>query len=104
MKAFNRISIGLLVGGLALAAALLTTACTSSGSGSSRTYIHYGAGYRGFYRHPWGYPPRYIGGGIGGGAVDPDWGVEPPGGPVALPMPDMGMPDFDMMDMGDFDW
>jgi len=101
VNALSRTSISLLVVGLSLAAMLLTSACSSSGSGSTRTYMHYGAGYRGFYRRPWGYRPPYIGGGI---EIDPDWGVEPPSGPIAMPLPDMGMPDMGSMDMGSFDW
>jgi hypothetical protein len=33
--------------------------------------------------------------------VDPDWGVEAPSAPIAVPMPEMGMPDFGGMY---FDW
>ena len=36
MKAFTRISIGLLVAGLSLATLLVTSACSGSGSGSTR--------------------------------------------------------------------
>jgi len=92
------ISIGLLLGVSSLAAVMTVPACSSGSSGSTRTYIHYGAGYRGFYRRPWGYHPIYI----GRDEVDPDWGVD--GGFIDMPMPDMGMPDFDTMDMGSFDW
>lgn len=102
MNALAKTSICLLVAGLSLAAVLLTSACSSSGSGSTRTYIHYGAGYRGFYRRPWGYRPPYIGGREID--IDPDWGVEPPSGPIAMPLPDMGMPDMGTMDLGSFDW
>lgn len=100
MKLNHRLTAVSLVSALALGAMLLTAACSGGSSGSTRVYTSYGAGYRGFYRRPWGYPPAYI----GDREVDPDWGVEAPSGPVALPMPDMGMPDFDMMDMGSFDW
>jgi hypothetical protein len=37
----------------------------------------------------------------GGMPVDPDWGVEAPSAPIALPMPDMSIPDFGGMDL---DW
>jgi len=102
MKAFKSVSLSLAVVVLAAASVVLTTACSSGGSGMSRTSMHYGAGYRGYYRQPWGYPPVYV----GGGGVDPDWGVEAPDYPVATPMPEMGMPDMGGMDMdmGGFDW
>lgn len=102
MNGIRKSLLCLLVAGVSLASVVLTTACSSSGSGSTRTYIQYGAGYRGFYRRPWGYRPIYIGG--GGREIDPDWGVEPPGGLIDMPMPDMGMPDIGTMDMGGFDW
>jgi hypothetical protein len=84
------------------------TACSSGGSGYRRAHTSYGVGYGGYYGHrPWGHYPGYV----GGGPVDPDWGVEP-GGPVATPLPEMGMPDMGMggmdmgmgMDMGGFDF
>lgn len=100
MKTFKSMRIFLLVLSLSLLAATLTTACSGSSSGMSRTSVHYGAGYRGYYRRPWGYPPAYIDGGI-----DPDFGVDQP---IATPLPEMGMPDFGGggmdMDMGGFDW
>ena len=84
---------------LALIAATLP-GCGSSGS--SRSYVSYGAGYRGYYGpRPWGYYPGYIG--VGGGEIDPDWGVEPPDGPIAVPLPETGMPDMGMPDMGGMD-
>lgn len=106
MRLAKKIGLGLTLATIALAAGLLTSACSSGSSGTTRAYMHYGAGYRGFYRRPWGYHPIYIGGGGGGvDSIDPDWGVEPPGGGfIAEPFPDMGMPDFDTMDMGGFDW
>lgn len=82
---------------VAILLAALTTACSSGSGGYTRTHMHYGAGYRGYYGRPWGYPPVYIG---GGRPIDPGWGVDP-GAPVAVPMPEMGMPDFDM---GGLDW
>lgn len=91
-------TLGLLVG-----ASAVLTACGGSSSGSTRSYIHHSPGYRGYYRRPWGYPPIYV----GGGEVDPDWGVEAPGQPIAVPLPEMGMPDFGGgmdMDFGGFDW
>lgn len=100
MKRFHRILFGMVIGTVLLASALLTSGCAGGSSGATRTYIHYGAGYRGFYRRPWGYPPIHI----GGGEVDPDWGVDLPREPIAVPLPDMGMPDIDMMDLGAFDW
>jgi hypothetical protein len=100
MKALTTIRLSTLIIVLSFLAATLTTACSSSGSGMSRTHVSYGAGYRGYYRRPYGYPPVYVGGG-----VDPDWGVDQP---VATPLPEMGMPDFGGggmdMDMGGFDW
>lgn len=72
------------------------------GSGSYRTHVSYGPGYRGYYgARPWGYYPGYV-----GRPIDPDWGVDP-GGPVATPLPDMGGMDMGMgmgMDMGGFDF
>jgi hypothetical protein len=80
------------------------SACSSSSGGGYRGHTTYGVGvgYDGYYgRRPWGYHPGYVGGGIG---IDD--------GPVAVQMPEMGMPDFggggmDMgmgMDMGGFDF
>lgn len=100
MTTCRKILLASATGALLLVIALLTSACSSSSSGTTRTYMHYGPGYSGFYRRPWGYPPINI----GGGEVDPDWGVELPSEPIAVPLPDMGMPDIDMMDMGGFDW
>lgn len=79
---------------LAMGAAVFTTACGSSG-GHTRTQVHYGAGYRGYYRDPWRYNPVYIDAGPG---IDDT--------PVASPLPEMGMPDFGGMDMdmGGFDF
>jgi hypothetical protein len=74
---------------------MLTTACSSGSSGYTRTHVHYGAGYRGYYHDPWRYDPVYIDAGPG---IDD--------GPVAAPLPEMGMPDFGGMDMdmGGFDF
>ena len=86
------------------------TACSSSGGGGyNRASMHYGNGYRGYRGNPWGYDGVYYpdgGGGIGGGgSVDPDWGVDAPSRPIAVPMPEMGMPDFGGMDdMGGMDF
>ena len=91
---------------LACGAGASLTACSSSGSSKTKSYVHYGAGYRGYYRRPWGYRPSYIGGGDIDD-IDPDYGVEPPSPPVAVPLPEMGYPDFGGgfdMDMGGFDW
>jgi hypothetical protein len=85
----------ILIIAVALLATALTAACSSGGSGMTRSHMHYGAGYHGYYHRPWGYSPVY-----GHGAVDPDWDADAPAA-VAQPMPDMGMPDFDAggMDM-----
>ena len=77
---------------LVLMGSMIVTACSSGSSGSYRTHVNYGVGYRGYHGRPWGYPPVYIG---GGGGVDPDWGVD---APIATPLPEMGMPDFGGMD------
>lgn len=91
MKTLNRILVLMLSLSILL---LLMPACSSSGgSGYSRSSIHYG--YRGYRGHPWGYDGVYI---PGGGGVDPDWGVGGPSGPVAVPLPEMGMPDMGGMD------
>ncbi len=94
----------------------LVTGCSSKGAYASRGSVYHGVGFRGYYHYPWGRRPIYIGGGGGGiggggaGEVDPDWGVEPPGEPIAVPLPEMGLPDFGGgmdaggMDMGGFDW
>lgn len=81
----------------ALSAAILSTACSGSGSGYTRTHMHYGAGYRGYYHDPWRYRPVY------GGGIGPGIGQGPP---VATQLPEMGMPDFGGMDMdmGGFDF
>lgn len=77
---------------------LLLFAC--SGSGGYRSTTVY-TGYRHYHGSPWrGYRPIYVVPGPDYSEIDPDWGVDP-GGPVALPLPDMGMPDFDF-DMMDF--
>ena len=100
MKTLKVIRIPILLVAIALVSTLLTTACSGSSSGYKRTHVSYGAGYRGYYNRPWGYPPVYVGGG-----VDPDWGVDRPDMPEAVPLPDMGMPDMGGgMDMGGFDW
>lgn len=102
MNHFRSFRLSLAIAVIALASITLTTACSSSGSGMQRTSVHYGAGYRGYYRQPWGYPPVYIGGGAG--EVDPEWGVQAPSPPVAAPMPEMGYPDMGGMDMGGMDF
>ncbi len=97
MKRVKTVFLILAISTSALVFAALTTACSGGGSGHTRTSVHYGAGYRGYYGRPWGYPPVYVG---GGRPIDPDWGVGPDE-PVAVPLPEMGMPDTDM---GGFDW
>ena len=86
--------------GLVLTSAALVSACSSGGGyRSSSVGYGYGVGYRGYYGRPWGGRPIYVGGGAGG--LDR---------PVAVPLPEMGRPDFgggfgmDSMDMGGFDW
>lgn len=100
MSHIHKTFVALATGFILLSSVLLISGCRGGSSGMTRTYIHHGAGYRGFYRRPWGYPPIYI----GGGEIDPDWGAELPSEPIAVPLPDMGMPDIDMMDLGAFDW
>lgn len=87
---------------LVLVATLITmTAC--SGGGGYRGSAAHGIRYGHYYGpRPWGYYPGYI-------DVDPDYGVDD--GPIAVPLPEMGMPDIggsmDMgmgMDMGAFDF
>lgn len=82
---------------LALFTAFFTTACGGSSSGHTRSYVSYGAGYRGYYHDPWRYGPGYV------DDIGPGIGHEPP---VAAQMPAMGMPDFGGMDMdmGGFDF
>jgi hypothetical protein len=103
MKSIFRIAI--LISIISLLASL--TACSGSSSGSYRSHMSYGSGYRGYYgARPWGHYPGYV-----GRPIDPDWGVDP-GGPSAVQLPEMGMPDMggmdmDMgmgMDMGGFDF
>jgi hypothetical protein len=86
--------------GVVIIASLVLTSC--AGGGSSRVSYGVGMGYGGYYGHgPWrghsGYPV-YVGGG-GGGPGIPDF----PDGPSASQMPEFGMPDAGMMDMGGFD-
>jgi len=90
---------------ISLISFLLSLAACSSSGGGYRSNVSYGVGYRGYYgARPWGHYPGYI-----GRPIDPDWGVDA-GGPVATPLPEMGMPDMgsgDMgmgMDMGGFDF
>lgn len=84
-----------------IASILLLTACSGSGGGNYRTYHSYDDGYGRYYgARPWGHHPGYIGGIPGPGIDD---------GPVAVPLPEMGMPDYgggmDMgMGMGGFDF
>ena len=68
----------------------VTTSCSSGGGYSTSTSVHYGAGYRGYYGRPWGgYGPTYI----------IDDGIDYiPDQPIAVPMPEMGVPDFDDFD------
>ena len=86
---------------LAVAITALTamlSACSSSGSGHSRSSMHYGAGYRGYHNRPWGYGPGYIDEGI-----YPEYEDYPTQLP-AMGMPDMGGMDMGGMDMGGYDW
>jgi hypothetical protein len=70
---------------------VLVSACSGSGGGY-RGYASHGIGYGRYYgARPWGYYPGYV-------DVDPDFGVDD--GPVAMPLPEMGMPDMGGMDMG----
>ena len=90
-----------------ITATSLVSGCTKGGVYAGRGSVHYGGGYRGYYGRSWNRPPIYIGG--GGGDVDPDWGVDGPDVPEAMPLPEMGQPDFGGdfggdMDMGGFDW
>jgi hypothetical protein len=94
MKSLIRIVLLMLT--LSMTTWLLTACSSSGGSGYSRSSVHYG--YRGYRGHPWGYDRVYVP--VGGG-IDPGWGVGGPSGPVATPLPDMGMPDMGGMD---FDW
>lgn len=73
--------------------AAMLSACSSSGSGYSRSGVHHGAGYRGYHGRPWGYGPGYI-----------DDGIYPDYGDYPTQLPAMGMPDMGGMDMGGYDW
>lgn len=102
----KRILICLLVLAPIVSASSLLSGCARSGAYAGRGPVYHGVGYRGYYGPAWRRPPIYIGGG-GEGEVDPDWGVEAPDAPVAVPLPEMGMPEFDGgldIDMGGFDW
>jgi hypothetical protein len=85
-----------------IVATLLAGACSGSGGGY-RGHASHGIGYGHYYGpRPWGYYPGYI-------DVDPGPGIDD--GPVATPLPEMGMPDLgggmDMgmgMEMGGFDF
>ena len=87
---------------LFIAATVLVSACSGSGGGY-QGYAAHGIGYGRYYgARPWGYYPGYI-------DVDPGPGID--NGPVAMPLPEVGMPDIgggmDMgmgMDMGGFDF
>lgn len=97
MKFFKAARIAILIVVIALISASVTTGCSGSSSGMTRSKASYGARYRGYHRRHWGYPPAYIGGVV----VDPDWGG---GYPDAVQLPAVGMPDMGGMDMGGFDW
>lgn len=88
MKSLTKIV--LLIVSLSLGSFLISACSSSGGSGYSRSSIHYG--YRGYRGHPWGYGGVYI---PGGGGIGPGWGG---GGPTAVQLPDMGMPDMGGMD------
>ena len=83
--------VAILIAALTIVAgAVLVSAC--SGSGGYRGHASHGIGYGRYYAPgPWGYYPGYV-------DVDPDFGVDD--GPVAVPLPEMGMPDMGSMDMG----
>jgi len=86
MRRIGKIMLLMLIMSITL---LIIPACSGSGGGGySRATIHHGYGYRGYRGHPWGYDGVYIPGGGGG------WGGGGPSGPVAVPLPEMGMPDF----------
>jgi len=75
---------------IVITGSLLLTACSSGGG--YRVHASHGIPYGHYYGpRPWGYYPGYI-------DVDPDYGVDD--GPVAMPLPEMGMPDMGTMDMG----
>lgn len=117
MSALNK-SLAVATAAVIVASLTLGSGCSSSpSSGYKGGSIH----YRHYHGHPWGpwngfrRPVIVVPPGPGGGIdreVDPDWGVEAPPMPEAIPqpsVPDMGMPDFggDMgmgMDMGGFDF
>jgi hypothetical protein len=74
-----------------LAGSLAVSGCSGSGGGY-RGYASHGIGYGRYYGpRPWGYYPGYE-------DIGPDYGVDD--GPVAVPLPEMGMPDMGTMDMG----
>lgn len=79
--------------------ATLLAVLVGCAGGGGRPHVRYSVGYGGYYGGgPWGgYPrhPIYVGG--GGGIPDI------PDGPVAVPLPDFGMPDGGGMDFGGFD-
>ena len=73
-----------------VAGVLSVGAC--SGSGGYRGQASHGISYGHYYGpRPWGYYPGYV-------DVDPGPGIDD--GPVATPLPEMGMPDMGGMDMG----
>jgi hypothetical protein len=75
----------------------LSTSCSSGGGYNTQTSVHYGGGYRGYNGRPWGGYGGY--GGYGPGyIIDGDIDFSPDQ-PIAVPMPEMGVPDF-----GDFDF
>jgi hypothetical protein len=86
--------------GVVIIASLVLAGC--AGGGSSRVSYGVGMGYGGYGgyhgRGAWRGHPGYPVYGGGGGGV-PDF----PDGPSASQMPEFGMPDAGMMDMGGFD-
>ena len=77
---------------LALVVAMIAvTACSGSGGGYRGSAAH-GIPYGHYYGpRPWGDYPGYV-------DDDPEDGVDD--GPIAVPLPEMGMPDLGAMDMG----
>ncbi len=83
--------------GVVIIASLILAGCAG---GSTRVSYGVGMGYGGYYGHsPWRGHPVYVGGG-GGGIGGPDF----PDRPSAVQLPEYGMPDAGMNDMGGGDF
>lgn len=86
-----------------LAVVIASVIIAGCAGGSSRMTYGVGVGYGGYYgAGPWrgyGRYPVYVGGGGGGPGIP-----HIPDGPSASQMPEFGMPDAGMMDMGGFDF